>query len=93
MVNDVADLKDGDITIRANGQLAKPKRLDNGLYAFKDDTGFDRVVLDCITSLEHGADLLWIETEKPNVEQIAAMVTKSVKCARSETGLQQLPVL
>ena len=45
VVNDVADLKDGDITIRANGQLAKPKRLDNGLYAFKDDTGFDRVVL------------------------------------------------
>ena len=73
-VNDVADLKDGDITIRVNGELAKPKRLDNGLYAFKDDTGFDRVVLDCITSLEHGADLLWIETEKPNVEQIAAMV-------------------
>ena len=51
------ELQDGDITIRANGKLAKPKRLDNGLYAFKDDTGFDRVVLDCITSLEHGADL------------------------------------
>ena len=50
VVNDVADLKDGDITIRVNGELAKPKRLDNGLYAFKDDTGFDRVVLDAITS-------------------------------------------
>ena len=34
----------------------------------------DRVVLDCITSLQNGADLLWIETEKPNVEQIASMV-------------------
>ena len=32
------------------------------------------MVLDCVTSLEHGADLLWIETEKPNVAQIAAMV-------------------
>ena len=31
------------------GQLAKPKRLDNGLYAFRHDTGFDRVVLDCVT--------------------------------------------
>ncbi len=73
VINDLSELKEGDITIHQNGLVAKPKRLDNGLYAFKDDTGFDRVVLDCITSLEHGADLLWIETEKPNVEQIAAM--------------------
>jgi isocitrate lyase len=73
-VNDLSELKEGDITIHQKGQLCKPKRLDNGLYAFREDTGFDRVVLDCVTSLEHGADLLWIETEKPNVEQIAAMV-------------------
>ena len=31
-------------------------------------------MLDCITSLRNGADLLWIETEKPHVEQIAGMV-------------------
>ena len=73
-VHDIDELKDGDITIHQNGVLCKPERLDNGLYAFKENTGFDRVVLDCITSLEHGADLLWIETEKPNVAQIAAMV-------------------
>jgi isocitrate lyase len=73
-VHDISELKDGDVTIHQKGQLAKPKRLDNGLYAFREDTGFDRVVLDCVTSLEHGADLLWIETEKPNVAQIAAMV-------------------
>ncbi|MEY3042840.1 MAG: hypothetical protein RLZZ174_1922, partial [Pseudomonadota bacterium] len=54
----------------------RPKRLDNGLYAFREDTGIDRVVLDCVTSLEHGADLLWIETEKPHVGQIAEMVNK-----------------
>ena len=53
-----------------------PKRLDNGLYAFKEDTGFDRVVLDCVTSLEHGADLLWIETEKPHIGQIGGMVDR-----------------
>merc|ERR1712058_109566 len=46
----------------------------NGLFRFKDNTGFDRVVLDCVTSLKHGADLLWIETEKPHVGQIAEMV-------------------
>jgi len=75
-VNDLSELKEGDVTIHQKGVLCKPKRLDNGLYAFKEDTGFDRVVLDCVTSLEHGADLLWIETEKPNVAQIAAMVNK-----------------
>jgi isocitrate lyase len=33
-------------------------------------------VLDCITSLQNGADLLWIETEKPHIEQIAGMVDR-----------------
>jgi isocitrate lyase len=51
-------------------------RLPNGLYAFKEGSGEDRVVLDCITSLQNGADLLWIETEKPNVAQIAGMVNR-----------------
>ena len=73
-VNDLSELKDNDIAIHQNGTLVKPVRLDNGLYAFKEGTGFDRVVLDCVTSLTHGADLLWIETEKPNVAQIAGMV-------------------
>jgi len=73
-VNDLSELKDNDIAIHQNGNLVKPVRLDNGLYAFKEGTGFDRVVLDCVTSLTHGADLLWIETEKPNVAQIAEMV-------------------
>jgi isocitrate lyase len=73
-VNSVDELKENDITIHQNGKLVKPVRLDNGLYAFKEGTGVDRVVLDCVTSLRHGADLLWIETEKPNVKQIAEMV-------------------
>lgn len=73
-VNAVADLKEGDLVLKQDGQLVKPVRLPNGLFKFKDNTGFDRVVLDCITSLQHGADLLWIETEKPHVRQIADMV-------------------
>ncbi|MEM6999546.1 MAG: isocitrate lyase [Pseudomonadota bacterium] len=85
-INDIAELKEGDITIRQDGKLARPKRLDNGLYAFKEDTGIDRVVLDCITSLEHGADLLWIETERPNVAQIAEMVNR-VREVRPEAKL------
>ena len=75
-VHDVNELTDGDIAIHQHGVLSKPRRLDNGLYAFKEGTGFDRVVLDCITSIEHGADLLWIETERPNVRQIADMVNE-----------------
>ncbi len=73
-IHDLAELKENDITIHQGGKLVKPVRLDNGLYSFRENTGFDRVVLDCVTSLKHGADLLWIETEKPNVAQIAGMV-------------------
>ncbi len=73
-VHDLKELRDGDITIHQNGKLCRPHRLDNGLYAFRENTGFDRVVLDCITSMEHGADLLWIETERPNLKQISALV-------------------
>ncbi|MGI9322567.1 MAG: isocitrate lyase [Pseudomonadales bacterium] len=75
-VRNVHELKEHDITFHKNGKLVKPVRLDNGLYAFREGTGVDRVVLDCITSLRHGADLLWIETERPNVAQIAEMVNR-----------------
>jgi isocitrate lyase len=73
-VNSVEELKEGDMVLRQNGKLVKPIRLPNGLYKFRDGTGFDRVVLDCVTSLQNGADLLWIETEKPHVQQIGEMV-------------------
>ena len=77
IVSNPNQLEDGDIAIRLNGQLRKPKRLPNGLYKFQDGTGEDRVVEDCIASLnEGGADLLWIETATPNVEQIAGMVRR-----------------
>jgi isocitrate lyase len=76
-VSDLNKLEDGDMAIQLNGQLVKPTRLPNGLYKFRADTGEDRVVEDCIASLnEGGADLLWIETATPNVAQIAAMVNR-----------------
>lgn len=71
-----ADLSDGDVVIRREGKLLRPKRLASNLYQFRAGTGEDRCVLDCITSLENGADLLWIETEKPHVQQIAGMVDR-----------------
>ncbi|HUH52576.1 MAG TPA: isocitrate lyase, partial [Microbacteriaceae bacterium] len=69
-------LGDGDVIIKRDGKLVRPKRLASNLYQFKAGTGEDRCVLDCITSLQNGADLLWIETEKPHVEQIAGMVDR-----------------
>ncbi|HAD88805.1 MAG TPA: isocitrate lyase, partial [Alteromonas macleodii] len=51
----VEDLTEGDLVLKQGGKLVKPERLPNGLFRFKDNTGFDRVVLDCVTSLKHGA--------------------------------------
>lgn len=70
------DIQNGDVVIKADGKLKKVKRLASGLFCFKEGTGIDRVVLDCVTSLQNGADLLWIETEKPHVGQIAEMVNR-----------------
>jgi len=75
-LNSLDELESGDMVLSRAGELIKPNRLANGLVRFKPDTGEDRVVLDCITSLQHGADLLWIETEAPNVQQIAGMVNR-----------------
>jgi isocitrate lyase len=70
------ETKNGDVVINRGGKLMRPKRLRSNLFQFRPGTGEDRCVLDCITSLENGADLLWIETEKPHVEQIAGMVDR-----------------
>jgi len=66
----------GDVLITRDGKLLKPKRLPSNLYQFRAGTGEDRCVLDCITSLQNGADLLWIETEKPHIGQIGGMVDR-----------------
>jgi isocitrate lyase len=68
--------RNGDVIINRNGKLLRPKRLPSNLYQFRAGTGADRCVLDSITSLQNGADLLWIETEKPHIEQIAGMVDR-----------------
>ena len=75
-VTSLDDIATGDLVIRNADGLIKPERLANGLIRFKEGSGEDRVVLDCITSLQHGADLLWIETEKPHLGQIASMVNR-----------------
>jgi isocitrate lyase len=66
----------GDVLINRDGKLMRPKRLASNLYQFRAGTGEDRCVMDCIASLQNGADLLWIETEKPHIDQIAGMVDR-----------------
>ena len=73
---DPANVTNGQVFISRDGKLLAPKRLPSNLYQFRPGTGEDRCVLDCITALQNGADLLWIETEKPHVEQIAGMVDR-----------------
>tara|TARA_R110002049_G_scaffold21792_17_gene79152 strand:+ start:10721 stop:12316 length:1596 start_codon:yes stop_codon:yes gene_type:complete len=77
-VEDVSpeDLNNGDVVLNRAGKLVRPKRLPSNLFQFRSGTGEDRCVLDCITSLQNGADLLWIETEKPHIGQIGGMVKR-----------------
>lgn len=73
---EASDLNSGDVVINRDGKLLRPRRLASNLFQFRKGTGVERAVLDGITSLQNGADLLWIETEKPHVGQIAKMIDK-----------------
>ena len=73
------DVKHGDVMINHHGKIVRPKRLPSNLYKFKEGTGEARCILDSITSLQSGADLIWIETEKPHIGQIAEMMNEIKK--------------
>ena len=64
----------GDVLISRDGKLVRPKRLPSGLYQFREGTGHERCVFDCIEAINAGADLLWIETAVPTVHEIAGMM-------------------
>jgi len=70
-----APMGENDLAIYRDGAFVRLERLPNGLFPFQPNTGRARVIEDCIVSLnEGGADLLWIETDTPNVDEIASMV-------------------
>ena len=71
---DVTAMAEGDVCFNRDGKLVRPKRLPSGLYQFRQGTGEARCVFDCIEAINAGADLLWIETEKPHIGQIKAMM-------------------
>ena len=73
------NMNHGDVMISQNGKVVRPKRLPSNLYQFRKDTGEARCILDSITSLQNGADLIWIETEKPHIGQIAGMMDEIKK--------------
>ena len=73
------DIKHGDVMINHHGKIVRPKRLPSNLYKFKEGTGEARCILDSVTSLQSGADLIWIETEKPHIGQIAEMMNEIKK--------------
>ena len=75
-------IREGEMALYRDGQFVKPVRMANGLFAFQEGTGRARVIEDCIASLtQGGADLLWIETDTPNVDEIASMVAEIRKAA------------
>jgi isocitrate lyase len=75
-ITDATTLENGDIAVKVGGKLQRATTLANGLFKFREETGEDRCVLDCIASLENGADLLWIETATPSVAQIGGLVSR-----------------
>jgi isocitrate lyase len=76
-ITEADPLQDGELAIRRDGVLHRPARLANGLFAFSEGSGRARAIEDCIAALTEGdADLLWIETDTPDVDAIAAMVAE-----------------
>jgi len=75
-IDSIDQIENGDMVIKQQGKLVKPERLPNGLVQFKENTGAERCVLDGITALNNGADMLWIETEKPHLGQIGSMINE-----------------
>jgi len=76
-ISDTNPIRDGELALYRDGQFVRPARLPNGLFPFQDGSGRARVIEDCIASLtQGGADLLWIETDTPNVDEIAGMVNE-----------------
>ncbi|MEO8243791.1 MAG: isocitrate lyase, partial [bacterium] len=72
-----APMTEGELAIWQGGRFVRPVRLANGLFPFRAGSGRARVIEDCIASLTvGGADLLWIETDTPDVTEIASMVNE-----------------
>ncbi len=86
--------RNGDVIINRNGKMMRPKRLASNLYQFRAGTGEDRCVLDSITSLQNGADLL-VDRDREAAYRADRQDGRPHSRGRSEreAGLQQLAVV
>ncbi len=76
-ITEASPIREGELALFQGGEFVRPARLPNGLFPFREGTGRARVIEDCVASLNQGgADLLWIETDTPNVDEIASMVAE-----------------
>ncbi|HEY0212679.1 MAG TPA: isocitrate lyase [Paenirhodobacter sp.] len=76
-ITEDSPIQEGELALYQGGEFVRPVRLPNGLFPFKAGSGKARVIEDCVASLtQGGADLLWIETDTPNVDEIASMVNE-----------------
>ncbi|MTH80216.1 isocitrate lyase [Paracoccus aestuariivivens] len=76
-ITEANPMREGELAIYQNGQFMRPARMANGLFPFVEGSGKQRVIEDCVACLSQGgADLLWIETDTPNVDEIASMVNE-----------------
>ena len=76
-ISQAKPMTEGELAIWQDGEFVRPLRLANGLFPFQANSGRARVIEDCIASLTvGGADLLWIETDTPDVNEIASMVNE-----------------
>ncbi|MDP3705357.1 MAG: isocitrate lyase [Legionellaceae bacterium] len=70
----IATLPQGSALITHDGRLMHVARELNGLYKFKNGTGKQRVIEDCRRFLDYGADMLWIETDKPDKHEMLSIM-------------------
>ncbi len=86
--------KTGRCRVNTNSKTIKPVRLPSNLFQFKKGTGVDQRGARLHHFVQNGADLLWIETEKPHIGQIAEMVNK-IRRNHSErrAGIRRQPLV
>ena len=64
------DVEEGEVLIKTRRQARSPGAVaQRPLQVPRRELAKIVLMLDCITSLQNGADMLWIETATPNVER------------------------
>jgi isocitrate lyase len=76
-------LGNGDVIIKRDGKLLRPKRLPSNLFQFRPGTGEARCVLDCITSLQTAPTCCGSKPRNRTSPRSAAWSAKSARSSRT----------